>query len=89
MIEQFAKLYPEKGLFLTMHPGWVDTEAVRVAMPDFYKKMKDDLKKPVQGADTINYLSITKKEQLTNGRFYYDRENVDKHLTISCTKYTQ
>ena len=41
-----------------MHPGWVDTPALREAMPDFYKKMKDDLKDAPEGADTINYLSI-------------------------------
>ena len=26
--------------------GWVDTDAVRTAMPDFYQKMKDKLKSP-------------------------------------------
>ena len=44
MFEQFARVYKEKGLFLSMHPGWVDTEAVRTSMPDFYNKMKHDLK---------------------------------------------
>lgn len=46
MMEEFAAMYPDKGLFFTMHPGWVDTPAVKEAMPDFYKKLKDDLKKP-------------------------------------------
>ena len=27
-----------------MHPGWADTDALRVAMPDFHKSMKDKLK---------------------------------------------
>lgn len=56
--EEFAKNFPERGLFLTMHPGWVDTPALREAMPDFYQKMKDDLKDAPDGADTINYLAI-------------------------------
>ena len=50
-----------------MHPGWVDTEAVRVAMPDFYKRFKDDLKCPDEGSDTINYLALAPFENLTNG----------------------
>ena len=56
--EEFSKLYPNKGLFLVMHPGWVDTPAVRESMPDFYNKMKDKLKEAPEGADTINYLAI-------------------------------
>jgi dehydrogenase/reductase SDR family protein 12 len=41
-----------------MHPGWVDTLAVRTSMPDFYQKMKDKLKDEDEGADTIMYLSL-------------------------------
>jgi dehydrogenase/reductase SDR family protein 12 len=37
-------MYPNKGKFISMHPGWVDTPSVRIAMPDFYEKMKDKLK---------------------------------------------
>jgi dehydrogenase/reductase SDR family protein 12 len=43
-MEEFAKKYDQKGKFVSMHPGWVDTLAVRTSMPDFYNKMKDDLK---------------------------------------------
>lgn len=50
-----------------MHPGWVDTEAVRVSMPDFYEKMKNDLKEADEGADTINYLSMVSADKLKNG----------------------
>ena len=46
LVEQFARVYKEKGLFLSMHPGWVDTEMLKTGMPDFYKEMKDDLKTP-------------------------------------------
>ena len=60
MVEEFARLYKDKGLFLSMHPGWVDTPALRVSMPSFYESMKDDLKNPEDGADTINYLAIEK-----------------------------
>lgn len=34
------------------------------------------------------YLSTIPFEELKNGEFYYDREVADKHLTISCTGYS-
>lgn len=55
--EQFAKLHPNHGKFVTMHPGWVDTPALREAMPDFHKKFENSLKDEDEGADTIVYLS--------------------------------
>ena len=46
MFEQFARVYKEKGLFLSMHPGWVDTEILKNGMPKFYKASKKFLKTP-------------------------------------------
>jgi dehydrogenase/reductase SDR family protein 12 len=40
-----------------MHPGWVDTPALREAMPDFHKKFENSLKDEDEGADTIVWLS--------------------------------
>jgi dehydrogenase/reductase SDR family protein 12 len=40
-----------------MHPGWVDTAAVRESMPDFHKRFEKELKQEDEGADTIVYLS--------------------------------
>jgi dehydrogenase/reductase SDR family protein 12 len=71
-----------------MHPGWVDTPALREAMPDFHKKFENSLKDEDEGADTIVYLSTMPFEEVVNGEFYYDREIADKHLTISCTGYS-
>lgn len=65
--EEFTKHHSDKGLFLVMHPGWVDTPALREAMPDFHKKFEDKLKDCAEGADTINYLAITPKQQLRSG----------------------
>jgi len=31
-------------MFYSMHPGWVDTPALPIAMPDFYKKFKTELR---------------------------------------------
>jgi len=44
LTEEFAKLYKDKGVFVSMHPGWVDTPGVRNSMPSFYEKLKDKLK---------------------------------------------
>lgn len=46
IIEEFAKMYKDKGIFVSMHPGWVDTPGVWKAMPEFYDKLKDKLKTP-------------------------------------------
>lgn len=37
-------MYKDKGVFVSMHPGWVDTPGVQFSMPDFYEKMKNNLK---------------------------------------------
>lgn len=58
---------PQKGKFVSMHPGWSDTPAVRTSMPDFYEKMKDKLKTPEEAADTIVWLSLQKQKNLVNG----------------------
>lgn len=82
-------MYSDKGVFVSMHPGWVDTPGVRNSMPNFYEKMKDKLKDVDEGVDTINYLSLTPIEKINSGQFYYDRKIADKHLAISGTTYKQ
>lgn len=89
LAEEFAKLYKDKGVFVSMHPGWVDTPGVRTSMPSFYEKLKDKLKTVEEGIDTINYLAIAPFESLKNGEFYYERKVVDKHLGIAGTSYKQ
>ena len=34
-----------------MHPGWVETDAVKDAIPQFYDFTKKRLRTPEQGAD--------------------------------------
>lgn len=71
IMEELAKIYKDKGLFVSMHPGWSDTPAVRTAMPDFYQKMKDKLKTAEEGADTIVWLGLCPFQTLKNGEFYF------------------
>lgn len=78
LLSELTKEYP--NFYITgMHPGWVDTPAVREAIPGFYKKMKDRLRSSYQGADTIVWFL---SDQCTpiNGAFYFDRTPVKDHL---------
>lgn len=70
-----------------MHPGWVDTPALTVAMPDFHKKFKKELRTCEEGSDTILWLQCMPSEKLESGGFYFDRSSVSKHLSISFTSH--
>ena len=86
MTEQYAIQYPDI-FWASMHPGWVDTPAVRTSLPEFYEKMKDKLRTVEQGADTIVWLACSKKAlENKNGLFYQDRQAVSTHLPFAQTK---
>lgn len=72
-----------------MHPGWVDTPALPIAMPDFYKKFKTELRTCEQGADTIVWLACKPKEELKTGEFYFDRKVAEKHLCVAFTSHSK
>jgi len=76
--------------FSVMHPGWVDTPAVRNSMPDFYAKMRDKLRSVDQGADTVVWLSIAKDPlKKPSGLFWQDRACVNTHLPLAWTRATR
>ena len=60
-----------------MHPGWVETEAVKSSIPKFYEFTQKRLRSPRQGADTILWLLGT-KEEIPSGEFWFDRKQVKK-----------
>ncbi|MCB9666258.1 MAG: SDR family NAD(P)-dependent oxidoreductase [Alphaproteobacteria bacterium] len=62
-----------------MHPGWVRTEAVRGAMPIFYRLTLPILRTPAQGADTIVWLATTSTPRPA-GRLWLDRAAQPDHL---------
>lgn len=75
--------------FYSMHPGWADTAAFKDALPDFYTKMKDQLRTPYQGADTAIWLALAKEVPTSfNGQFLQDRIPVPQHLPLVWTKST-
>lgn len=85
MMEMLALKHPRIG-FYSMHPGWADTAAFRDALPDFYNKMKDNVRSPEQGADTAIWLTVSKSVRPEdNGGFFQDRKAVNKHLWLAGT----
>ncbi|NXK93101.1 DHR12 reductase, partial [Formicarius rufipectus] len=72
--------------FSIMHPGWADTPAVRLSMPDFYEKMKNSLHTEAQGADTVVWLVVSAEAtRLPSGLFFQDRQPVATHLPLAST----
>lgn len=74
----FKQEFPEQ-IVVAMHPGWVATPGVSSAIPKFEEKMKDRLRTPFQGADTILWLLGT-TSPLESGKFYFDRRQVKTHF---------
>ncbi|KAM4589673.1 DHRS-12_like_SDR_c-like domain-containing protein isoform 2-T2 [Fundulus diaphanus] len=84
MTEQLAKTHTNIH-FSVMHPGWVDTPVAN-AMPDFHRSMKDSLRTPEQGADTVVWLAISEAATTNpSGHFYQDRKVVPTHLPLAWT----
>lgn len=85
MTEQFAEAHPNIH-FSVMHPGWVDTPTIANAMPDFHSSMKERLRTPEQGADTIVWLAVSEAAvKKPSGRFFQDRQMVSAHLPLAWT----
>jgi dehydrogenase/reductase SDR family protein 12 len=74
-------------IFVSMHPGWADTDAVRTSLPQFYESLKPRLRTPAQGADTLVWLSVVDAAKLKSGEFYFDRRPASKHLNMGGTGY--
>lgn len=57
-----------------MHPGWVDTDGVRTALPGFRRRLGRYLRSPEQGADTALWLAATRPPAAAEGIW------LDRHL---------
>ena len=83
LAEAFTERYANTQLIaVAMHPGWVDTPALRRAMPTFWRLTQSILRTPDQGADTIVWLSTVESQYFNDkGHFFFDREAVDVYLS--------
>lgn len=62
-----------------MHPGWVDTPAVKRSLPRFYKVTEAILRTPEEGADTVIWLAASRAAARHSGAFFFDRKPVKTH----------
>uniref|UniRef100_A0A8C4QEA5 Dehydrogenase/reductase (SDR family) member 12 n=1 Tax=Eptatretus burgeri TaxID=7764 RepID=A0A8C4QEA5_EPTBU len=86
LTEHWARFHPGVH-FSVLHPGWADTPAVRVGMPDFHRRMGQRLRTDAQGADTIIWLAISPAVQhQQSGKFFQDRKVVSTHLPMAWTQ---
>lgn len=61
-----------------MHPGWVDTAAVRHSMPTFHRLLRHRLRDGDQGADTITWL-VAAADPGPSGRLWFDRAEAEPY----------
>lgn len=64
----------------SMHPGWVDTRAVRSSLPRFWRVMRNRLRVPEEGADTVVWLCASASLPAPPGSFWFDRRAQPAHL---------
>lgn len=63
----------------SMHPGWVDTEGVRSALPTFRKVTRPLLRDADQGADSIVWMIAARDADALTGQFVHDRTPRSTH----------
>jgi NAD(P)-dependent dehydrogenase (short-subunit alcohol dehydrogenase family) len=63
-----------------MHPGWAATRAVARSLPRFWRLMRNRLRSPEEGADTILWLAAAPRAGAETGKFWFDRRQVATHL---------
>ena len=79
--ELWSQRLGERGIRVNaMHPGWVDTPAVRSSLPGFYRVTRVILRTPAEGADTIVWLAASEAARDESGRFFFDRKVRRTHL---------
>jgi NAD(P)-dependent dehydrogenase (short-subunit alcohol dehydrogenase family) len=80
LAELWAEHDPRGPRVVAMHPGWVDTPAVRTSLPRFHALTRPLLRQPAGGADTLDWLAACPLTLLHHGGFYFDRAERPTHL---------
>ena len=68
----------------SMHPGWANTPGVSSSLPGFFKLLKNFLRTPFEGADTLVWLVMKNPEK--GGFFWLDRKPQRVHILNSTKK---
>jgi NAD(P)-dependent dehydrogenase (short-subunit alcohol dehydrogenase family) len=81
LAELFAESFAGSPVVVNaMHPGWAETPSVKSSLPGFYRVMRQILRTPAEGADTVVWLAASERVRGTTGRFFFDREARRTHL---------
>jgi NAD(P)-dependent dehydrogenase (short-subunit alcohol dehydrogenase family) len=72
-------LGPAAPVAHVMHPGWVDTDGVRTALPGFRRALARYLRSADQGADTALWLAATRPPVAAEGGIWLDRHLDPEH----------
>ncbi len=72
-------LGPSAPVAHVMHPGWVDTDGVRSALPGFRRILARYLRTAEQGADTALWLAATHPPRPGRGGIWLDRHLDPEH----------
>ena len=80
LAELWAERDPKGPRVVAMHPGWVDTAAVRASLPRFHALTRPILRDPAGGADTLAWLAACPLALLHHGGFYFDRRRRSTHV---------
>jgi len=81
--ELWAQRLAGRGVSVhAMHPGWVDTEGLRRAMPAFHAVTRPVLRTAAQGADTIVWLGAAPEAAVGTGGFWADRRRRPDHYAL-------
>ena len=75
--------------FHSNHPGWVATEGVATAMPDFFEKNKNSLRSEMQGSDTTAFLASASGEQLITLHSAFEKHNGVKDIPFPLLQANQ
>ena len=80
LAEHWAQVFAADEIRVnSMHPGWVDTEGVRDALPTFRRLTRPLLRNEEQGADSIVWLIASSDGESHTGQFIHDRKPRPTH----------
>eukprot|EP00560_Eucampia_antarctica_P006314 CAMPEP_0197824520 /NCGR_PEP_ID=MMETSP1437-20131217/1739_1 /TAXON_ID=49252 ORGANISM="Eucampia antarctica, Strain CCMP1452" /NCGR_SAMPLE_ID=MMETSP1437 /ASSEMBLY_ACC=CAM_ASM_001096 /LENGTH=352 /DNA_ID=CAMNT_0043424169 /DNA_START=96 /DNA_END=1154 /DNA_ORIENTATION=- len=79
LAERYTEEQPQTS-WLTVHPGWTNTNAVSEAFGDQAKYL-EPMRTTWEGAEGITWLMATAREHLSSGALYLDRKTQTKHLS--------
>ena len=85
--EEWAHRLRSTGVVVhAMHPGWVDTQGVRDALPLFRAVVRPVIRSLDQGADTIVWLGGAPEPLRSTGLFWHDRRARPTHYLLGASE---